>query len=113
MKRKFLGRIKELLTLASSQQLNIAKLIVLRGRRRIGKSRLIEEFSNTKQFYKFSGLAPNEDTTSQDQRDEFGTRFKTLFNLPQVIKSDDWSVLFYLLSEKLQKSYKQGQRLFY
>ena len=42
-------------------------LVVIKGRRRIGKSRLIAEFANDDKFYRFVGLA-DKNTTAQSQR---------------------------------------------
>ena len=65
----FVGRNKELGELKLFLKRKVASLIVIRGRRRIGKSRLIEEFGKPYTFYKFSGLPPRPGITAQDQRD--------------------------------------------
>ncbi len=67
---KFIGRNKELQILANLHKSPPATFIVLQGRRRIGKSRLIEEFARYKSFYSFVGLAPIEGITAQMQRNE-------------------------------------------
>lgn len=54
----FVGRKAELEKLKSFIQKKIASLIVIRGRRRIGKSRLVEEFAKNHTFFLFAGLAP-------------------------------------------------------
>lgn len=41
----FIGRQRELKQLKTLLDRNIASLVVVKGRRRIGKSRLIEEFA--------------------------------------------------------------------
>ena len=79
-----------------------SSLIVVRGRRRVGKSRLIEEFAKDHRFYSFAGLAPNDKTTAQSQRDEFSRQLSEQTGLPEV-KADDWGKLFFLLSEKIQQ----------
>jgi len=99
---QFVGRKTELKQLNALHQMTSASFVVIRGRRRIGKSRLVGEFAKDQKFYKFTGLAPLEGTTAQDQRDEFSERLRQLFHLPISIKADDWSTLFYLLSEKIQ-----------
>lgn len=45
MSNKFVGREKELHQLQDLWNYNIARFVVIKGRRRIGKSRLIEEFA--------------------------------------------------------------------
>src|SRR5690242_5465104 len=79
-----------------------ASLIVVKGRRRIGKSRLIEEFAKDFTFYSFAGLAPTEKTTAQSQRDEFAKQLSEQTGLPEI-KADDWNKLFLLLFEKIKK----------
>jgi AAA+ ATPase superfamily predicted ATPase len=101
-KPQFSGRRQELTDLARFLKKKSASLIVVRGRRRIGKSRLIEEFAKDYRFYSFAGLAPNEFTTAQSQRDEFARQLSEQTGLPEV-KADDWGKLFLLLSEKVQK----------
>ena len=66
----FIGRKKEIEILNRFIQKETASLIVVRGRRRIGKSRLIEEFSKQFKHYSFSGIAPTQKTTKQSQLDE-------------------------------------------
>ncbi len=56
--KPFVGREKELERLEDLLKLGRASLAVIKGRRRIGKSRLAEEFGRGKVFLPFSGLAP-------------------------------------------------------
>jgi len=51
----FIGRKQELETLRRLLTKNVASLVVIRGRRRIGKSRLIQEFAKDYKFCQFSG----------------------------------------------------------
>ncbi|NQY74018.1 MAG: ATPase, partial [Candidatus Margulisbacteria bacterium] len=61
----FIGRKVELERLKKLRKKKTASLIVCRGRRRIGKSRLIQEFGNTfPKFYQFSGLPPDKEVTT-------------------------------------------------
>ena len=57
---KFIGRKKELAILEDQLKKKVASLVVLRGRRRIGKSRLIEEFGQSYEMYLFTGLPPTQ-----------------------------------------------------
>lgn len=98
----FIGRTKELEILNKLLQKGVASLIVVRGRRRIGKSRLIEEFAKDKIFLRFAGIPPTTTTTSQTQRDEFARQLSTQTDLPEI-KADDWSKLFLLLAEKSKR----------
>lgn len=92
----FFGREKELEILNNLTQKKTASLVVLKGRRRIGKSTLIEQFSRPYALYKFSGLAPTPEMTDQDQRDFFAKQFKKHFKIS--ITAEDWWDLFSALS---------------
>ena len=70
----FVGRKHELNILKHLYNNKLAKLVVIKGRRRIGKSRLVQEFAKDKTFYQFSGLPPTKETTAQSQREEFARR---------------------------------------
>lgn len=92
----FVGRKEELRDLRDLLLKKSASLIAVRGRRRIGKSRLIEEFSKDKKFIRFSGVPPLEGTTAQEQRDIFAKQLGNQFGIPGL-KAEDWSDLFTLL----------------
>lgn len=101
---KFIGRKEELQTLNSLLNKQTASLIVIKGRRRIGKSRLLDEFSNhVKTTFTFSGLPPTpnsseNETTPQSQRDEFaGQLARQIKN--DVTNKNDWSDLFWCLAQ--------------
>ena len=64
-KTPFIGRSREMDLLKNLTKKRVASLVVVHGRRRIGKSRLIEEFGKTARFLRFSGLAPTPTTTAQ------------------------------------------------
>lgn len=93
----FVGRQHELKLLTDLTSKKVASLVVIKGRRRIGKSRLIEEFARGKKFYSFAGLPPSEDITPQMQRDEFARQLSAQTDLPEI-QADDWTKLFSLLA---------------
>ncbi len=97
----FIGRTEELATLRRFFTKKTASLLVVRGRRRIGKSRLIEEFAKPYHFYSFSGTPPTEKTTAQSQRDEFASQLGKQ-GLPKII-AQDWNDLFWMLAEKAKE----------
>lgn len=98
----FVGRTSELQLLKKHMNKSTASFIVVRGRRRIGKSRLIEEFGKDYTFLAFSGIPPNEKTTAQSQRDVFSQQLGEKIGL-SGITSDDWAGLFVLLAKETQK----------
>lgn len=75
-----------------------AIMAVIRGRRRIGKSRLIKEFAKQFKYYTFMGLPPTPNTTAQDQRNEFIRQFKEQFSFG--VGTQDWGDLFTLLAKQ-------------
>jgi len=100
MMTRFHGRSQELARMQAVQGLPGAKLFVLMGRRRIGKSSLVDRFAQQQTFYKFMGLAPDHKTTAQDQRNEFARLLTEQFGLPDL-HIDDWAKLFGLLAREV------------
>lgn len=94
----FVGRKKELEILNSLLTKTSASLVVMTGRRRIGKSRLIEEFARGKKFLQFSAIPPSKETTDQLERDIFAKQLSNKLGLPEL-KATDWSDLFSLLAK--------------
>lgn len=100
---KFIGRREELNTLKGLLDKRSASMIVIKGRRRIGKSRLLEEFSKfVPKSYFFSGLLPTEATTAQSQRDEFAGQLARQTQQANFNKND-WGDLFWQLSKFTEK----------
>lgn len=99
---RFIGRESELQSLSDLLKKKTASLVVIKGRRRIGKTRLIEEFAQSKPFLRFVGLAPTEGIVAQSQRDEFARQLNQQTGLPEI-KTDDWAKLFALLAEKVKR----------
>jgi uncharacterized protein len=99
---KFIGRFEELKKLLDLSKKKSASFIVVRGRRRIGKSRLIEEFSNYfAKFYTFEGLAPEENVTAKDQLEEFSRQMAQQFKAPYA-RYDDWSDALWAIGERIK-----------
>src|SRR3954463_2912614 len=100
---EFIGRKKELLNLKDLGQKRQASIVVIKGRRRIGKSRLAAEFAKDKPvFLQFTGLAPEGGMTDQTQRDAFARQLnKQLKLLPLTFL--DWTDAFNHLSSHLTK----------
>jgi AAA+ ATPase superfamily predicted ATPase len=105
MPSSFIGRTEELESLKHMISNRSASLVVLKGRRRIGKSRLIEEFAKRQSFdhfYVFSGIPPTKKTTNQSELDEFSRQLGRALNI-SGIRADDWSTLFLLLADRVQQ----------
>ncbi len=98
----FVGRKEELDRLASLIKKKTASLIVIKGRRRVGKSRLVEEFSKGKIFFSFIGIPPTPAINAQFQRDVFAGQLAKQIGLAEVA-SQDWSTLFSLLAKQTNR----------
>lgn len=93
----FIGRDAEMERLEGLLKKRSASLIVVRGRRRIGKSRLLAEFGKEMKSFFFTGTPPSRKTTAQLQRDEF-VRQLSRAGVPGV-QPDDWGNMFWHLSK--------------
>ena len=96
----FIGRKCELECLKTLYKKKKPCLIVVKGRRRIGKSRLIREFakvSATQTFWSFAGLAPEIGISAQGQRDNFARALALMLKIPPMT-FQDWSDAFEHLS---------------
>lgn len=81
----FFGRKKELIRLSD---LKVPALVTIRGRRRIGKSRLVAEFAKGKRFLSFTGIPPIDGITAQDQRDTFARQLAQNLKIPPFTFTD-------------------------
>lgn len=99
---QFIGRKRELEILEGQLKKRVASFVVLRGRRRIGKSRLIEEFSKSYKTYTFIGIPPTKESTRLSQIEEFVRQLKRQFFLPSV-EFNDWGDVFWFLAQQLPK----------
>ena len=80
MSGDFFGRTKILDEMAELWRRPQAKFVTCRGRRRIGKSTLVERFAERSgaTFWSFEGLPPYPKMTNQDQLDAFARRLAEL-----------------------------------
>lgn len=100
MTNSFIGRRHELELLSGLQKKNTASLVVVYGRRRIGKSRLIQEFGKKcDKFYMFEGIYPEEASTTEHQLEIFYERFKSYFDA-NANPFDNWTQAFHELAKK-------------
>lgn len=85
---KFIGRKKELESLELLLKKKSSSLVVIHGRRRVGKSRLIKEFVSDKKNWIFSGLPPVKGITKQRQLDAFSTQISQNLHMPKIQVSE-------------------------
>ncbi|NGX43831.1 MAG: hypothetical protein K940chlam7_02136 [Chlamydiae bacterium] len=93
----FIGRERELEQLREFKKRRVAGIVVCSGRRRIGKSTLIEHFGEKTRFLEFYGLAPREELTNHDQLAHFGELMGLRFGVPSM-KFDNWTQAFNTLA---------------
>jgi hypothetical protein len=99
---KFIGRKRELESLEGLLRKKSSSLVVIRGRRRIGKSRLAEEYASSfSKAYILSGIPPEPGVTAEAQRAEFLRQLQE-YRLP-IYRSDDWGNMFYDLAQECKK----------
>lgn len=98
----FVGRDYELNLLNSLAAKKSASLVLIKGRRRIGKSRLAEEFAKQYTFYSFSGVPPHEKTSDLSEREAFFKQITRYFK-QAAPKSNDWWDMLWFLAERTKK----------
>lgn len=100
----FIGRKNELARLEALYKKKTPNLVVVKGRRRIGKSRLINFFASSytkNKLWDFAGLAPHEGMNAQNQRDHFARQLATHLKLPSFT-FQDWADAFEHLSNHVK-----------
>lgn len=98
---RFVGRERELRLLKGISESARGCLVVIKGRRRVGKSRLAQKFAEGKKIMSFAGIAPLEAITAQDQRDVFATQLAQNFGMPPFTFKD-WTDAFLHISAHLE-----------
>ncbi len=91
---KFIGRKHEIDALKSLRDKPSASLVIMKGRRRIGKSRLAKEFGQNYKFYSFSGIPPSKQETNASQRKFFSLQLEKYFHYPV---KDNWFDMLHTL----------------
>lgn len=79
---EFIGRREELEILNYALKKKAASFIVIKGRRRIGKSRLIQEFSKNKKTAFFTGIPPRKGTSASVQKATFVSQLAGQYKYP-------------------------------
>ena len=102
--QKFFGREQELEKLDALWRKDSSSFVVVAGRRRIGKSTLIEEFARRSrcEFIELVGLAPDAKMTNQRQIDNFCERLAKATGMPEA-KADCWPKAFDALDAALKR----------
>lgn len=81
----FIGREKEIRLLTALFNKKSASFVICKGRRRIGKSTLIQQFGKrATTFLEFQGLPPREGIANKHQLDAFAEQLAKQTNLPKL-----------------------------
>lgn len=102
-KSVFVGRENDIEELMALWRKRTSSLVVVSGRRRIGKSTLVERFAETSKcrFVEIAGLAPDKEMTNQKQLDHFCERLACATGITEV-RVDGWSKAFDLLHSAIR-----------
>ena len=102
----FYGREEDLADLKSLWKKNTASLITCRGRRRIGKSTLIEEFAKRSKarFIEIAGTAPRKGMTNSDQLKAFSQQLDAATGQGKSNIPSDWFEAFTRLDNAINDS---------
>lgn len=95
---KFIGRVQELAQLAAAQAADEAAMIVVYGRRRVGKTTLIEKAFGGRRLIKFEGLEGKSDAV---QIAHFMATLRRTFPRPEILQAipASWTEVFQLLAD--------------
>jgi hypothetical protein len=101
----FIGRDYYLGILSALWRKNTSSLAVVSGRRRIGKSTLVERFAALSKcrFIEIEGLAPDKGMTNEKQIANFCERLAKATGLPEA-KADSWPKAFDALDAAVSKT---------
>ena len=100
----FVGRTEDLAQLEGLWEKRVASLVTCRGRRRGGKSTLIEEFAKrpADHFIAIEGLAPRKGMSDAKQRRNFCGRLSEQMGI-DVGNASSWPLAFSMLNDALPK----------
>jgi len=101
---KFIGRTEQLGQLMALWNKATSSLVTCQGRRRIGKSRLMDEFAARSgcRYLKLSGLAPRKGMTNDDQLRYFCQRLGEKSGV-EGLAAKNWSEAFALLDAEVSR----------
>lgn len=111
-KNMIIGRKNEIKELDKLYHSNKAELVAIYGRRRIGKTFLVNHFFNGRFFFKHAGLAPDEGDPNRELKKQLNQFYLNLleYGLKDAKEPTDWFDAFFLL-RKLINQKDDGSRI--
>ena len=103
----FVGREENVKRLEALWRKSSSSMVVVSGRRRIGKSTLVETFAERSRcrFIEIEGLAPDDKMTNERQLANFCDRLAKATGTPDA-KADSWPRAFDALEAAIPKNAK-------
>lgn len=98
----FYGRERELARLKELTTRKTASLVVIKGRRRIGKSRLAAELARQLSGYtalNFQGLPPTAQFSAEQEREDFAQQISRQLGIPAP-RAEDWNTLLWSIADR-------------
>ena len=98
----FFGREVELARLKDLTRKKVASIAVIKGRRRVGKSRLTDELARKLPGYRavhFQGLPPEKNLTAAEEREDFAQQLSARLDIAPP-RAEDWNLLFWALADQ-------------
>lgn len=98
-KNKMIGRVQEMAELQRSMESDRSEFVIVYGRRRVGKTYLVENFFAGEYDFSFVG---GHRLTKSKQLHNFAKAMKKCAQLPKIPKFDEWDEAFDALEEYLE-----------
>ncbi len=96
-----IGRESEIMVLQEALESPHAELIAVYGRRRVGKTYLIQTVYEKKILLEFAGL---NESTQPEQLENFGLTIARAFDLPlSLLQPQNWLQAFHIVSNFIEK----------
>ncbi|MBF0360402.1 MAG: ATP-binding protein [Oligoflexia bacterium] len=106
----FVGRIEEIKQLHKIRSANEASIILVMGRRRVGKTELVEQFFINDIVLKFEGIQ----TKTPDKKYQIHQSLQRINTFTKIIKNHDknsWTDFFYLLDDLIKTPPKNKKKI--
>ena len=108
---KIIGRETEIKILQEALNSPFAELIAVYGRRRVGKTYLIETVYEKELICQLTGL---NNAPFSEQMENFGLTVTKTFGLPMnSVQPQTWLQAFHILIQVLEPQLKEGKKVFF